>query len=551
MLVPVNERSTDFAKLKLARLEELKAARASREPELQQICDYIFPRRDFTLTKEPGSEPLRIRRLMDVKGMIAHERLSATLYGYMLSPHSPWTRPKLLSRDPKTYEEDAWFDHVSRRMHLWYSSASSSFRVTMAEDVLDITGFGTSVQWQDRGRNGPTYMAIPLRQNYWAENENGQIDTNYRVYDMTLRQALKRWPDSPGLREIGANTQKPDSRRVDLLHVVEPREDGRRGAVRDRKPWRDLNILVEKTEVLELGGHDRFKYNIGRFQKRAGDTLGHGAAWKALPFCKGASAVTEAWVRGAEKKSDPSLWTQLPRSTNFDRRPGAMNYVNALLSYGTRDANQLIQRLEETGDIREAVPLLQHFHSNIDQCFYVDWLTPHEGPQKTATEVYDLRDIRLRTMGPIVARLEHEKLNVNVEQTYEDLEQIDFFLPPPRSLHNEEIGFEFMGPLAISQRQGEVEGILRTIEAGTGLAKLDPEVSLLFKGEKILRGMADSYGMDGGYLASPKRFEEKREAQRQVGEMQEEMAAVSTAAQALRDGGQGAASLAGIEQAAA
>ena len=109
MMDPVNERSEAFAKLCLQKFEEMKATRATRT-----------------------------RKLMDTTGMIAHERLAATIYGYMLSPHSPWTMPSLLERDA-TYEEDAWFDHVSRRNHTWFGSASNTFRVCMAEDSLDIT----------------------------------------------------------------------------------------------------------------------------------------------------------------------------------------------------------------------------------------------------------------------------------------------------------------------------------------------------------------------------------------------------------------------------
>jgi len=547
MADPVNERSEEFAKTCLQRLEELRSARSGREPELQMITDYIFPRRNFSMTKEPGA--LRTPKLMDITGMVAHERLSATLYGYMLSPHSPWTMARLLERDP-TYEEDAWFDHVSRRMHRWFSSASNTFRVAMAEDVLDNTGFGTSVMWQDRGPNGPSYLAMPLKQNFWSENENGEIDTNYRVYDMTLRRALQRWPDSLGLQEKAKATERPESVKVDILHVIEPRPDGRAGAVKDRKPWRDVNILVDKGEVLQLGGHDRFKYNIGRFKRRPGDPLGVGAAWTALPMCKGLSAAVEAFVRNAEKAGDPSKWTMLPRSQGFDRRPGSINYINSLSAIGVRDTSQLIQDLDAGGDTRVTVEVMAHFKAQIEQAFYVDWLTPGEGPQKTATEVYDLRDMRLRTMGPIVARLEHEKLNSLVEDTFEDLQAIDFFMPPPDSLHNEAIGFEFRGPLATSQKQGEAESILRSIEAGVNLAKMDPDVLHLFKGEGIMRSLADSYGMDGTHLNSPQVYEEKREAQRQMGQMEEEMAAAQTAATTLRDGGQGVASLAGAQGAA-
>ncbi len=536
----LNEQSEAFAKSRLQRLEELKAQRAGREPELQMICDYIMPRRDFRITKEPGAT--RQRKLMDITGMVAHERLAATLFGYMLSPHSPWTQPRLLEREPN-YEEDAWFDHVSRRMHTWFSSASNTFRVAAAEDMLDITGFGSSIMWQDRGPAGPVHLTVPMRQCFWAENENGEIDTNYRVYEMSLRRALMRWPKSPGLNKMAEDSKRPESDMVEILHIVEPRAGGKRYAVRDRMPWRDVNILLHKTEVLDVGGHNRFKYNIGRFQRRPGDPMGIGAAWKALPNCKLASAMMEAWIRNAEKRADPPLGSLMPRSTAIDRRPGAVNHLNQMAGMMLRDPTKMLFPIEQGGDIGAVAELLPMVHAKIEQAFYVDWLTPGEGPQKTATEVYDLRDMRLRTMGPIVARLEHEKMNVLVEQTFEDLQAGGYFEPPPASLDKQMIGFEFRGPLAISQRQGEAESILRAIEGGMQLAQLDPQIAMLFKGESLARSLANSYGLDAQHMASPKEFEESRAQQRELENMQAEMAAAQTAAGAVRDGAQGLASL--------
>lgn len=548
MLETVNERSEEFARTKLQRLEEMKAVRANREPELQMICDYIFPRRDFKITAEPGA--LRQRKLMDITGMIAHERLSATLYGYMLSPHSPWVMPRLLNREPN-YEEDAWFDHVSRRMHSFYSAASNTFRVSMAEDILDLTGFGTSIMWQERTKKGPVHLAVPFRQCYWSEDENGVIDTNYRVYSMTLRRAYEKWPDNAALGQMMTDTKSPESRMVEILHVVEPRPGGRRGLPAQGLPWRDVEILTEKMSVLNVGGHSRFKYNIGRFQRRPGDPLGIGATWKTIPLCKVVSAATEAIVRNAERVADPTLATTLPRSTVIDRRPGAVNYFNQLMSFGMRDNKSLLFPIEQGGNVGVAIEMLSRWQHQIEQGMYTDWLTPGEGPQKTATEVYDLRDLRLRTMGPMVARTEHEKLNTLVETDFEDLQSVDYFDPPPASLSNEEIGFEFRGPLASSQRQGEMEGIQRTIATGAELANIDPDVVHLFRAENTMRRVADINGMDGGLLASPAEYEEKRANQRELGNMQQEMQAAQVGAQAFRDGAQGVASLQGAQGGAA
>lgn len=528
----------------LQRHEEMKQIRAPYDVERQQICDYIFPRRTFQLTEET-KQVGRPRRLVDPSAMIAHERCSATLYGFLLSPHSPFIRPELLERD-FTYAEDSWADEVARRMHRYLSGTASTFRVQFSEDMDDMVAFGDSVMWQQPSPRGSTYLSVPNAQMCWSENELGQINEQYRCFSMSLRRAMEKWPDSQKLQDAGRKTNSPESLSVKLLHVVCPRPGGVAGDLREVKPWTDIIIYLDGQEVLETGGHDRNPYAIGRFKRRSGEAYGYGPGWTGLPLIKFSTAIMDSFARNAQLTAEPPLLSMMPRSQPFDRRPGALNYLNTLLAVGIRDPKDVIQRINVAGDFTIPAQLQKLIWQKLDQAFYIDWMTPGDGPQMTATEVLDRRDLRLRALGPLVARVEQEKLSQLADNTYTDMMRAKLLPRPPASLNGVLMGFFYMGPLAQAQRQGEVEGFQRFIAMATQLAQSDPIAGQMLKPEDSLRAIADAYGIQSRLLLSPEEIAAKREAQRQTGEMQESIASTEAASRALQAGGQGISNLAQV-----
>lgn len=530
----------------LARKEELWQEKSQRDFERQQICDYVFPRRDFTLNEESKGFTRR-RKLVDSTAAIALERASSTIFGWLMSPTTPWIRPELLERD-FSFGEDLWADEVARRMHRYLTGSATNFRVQMAEDLDDTTAFGDAVMWQQPTRRGSIWLSVANNQCAWAENELGIIDEHYRQFPMSLRRALLRFPNSVKLRELGAKTQRPEALNVNFLHVVEPRPGGVRGDLREIKPWRDLIIYIDGCEVVEIGGHDRKPLNVGRFKRRPGEGYGDGIGWRILPLAKLANSILESITRNAQLVTDPPLLSLLPQGSPLDRRPGAINHLNTLLAAAIRDPKDVLQRIDVGGDVNVGFELLRMIWQKIDQGAFIDWMTPREGPQKTATEVYDLRDMRLRTMGPIVARIEHEKMAVIADNTFQDMTDAGLLPPAPASIHGKLMGFNYLGPLALAQRQGEVEGFQRYLAIALQFQQIDPSAARMLKSEPALRSVADAFGVESKFLASPDEMDAFREGQRQAGEMQEELAAAESAARTVQAGGQGIANLSKVTQ---
>ncbi|PHS25470.1 MAG: hypothetical protein COA84_07590 [Robiginitomaculum sp.] len=521
--------------------EEMKQERLPFETEWQKIGDYILPRRDMNITRAKGS--LRTKKLADNKGVVANERLAATLHGFLMSPFTPWVMPNLLERDA-SHDEEVWFDAVAKRMHAHFSGSASNFRVHMAEDMLDSTAFGSSILFIGTGKSGPTYMSVPLMRSWWRENEQGVIDTVDRTFDLTLRKAVQRYPHSAELKEKIKRDGANESELIEFLHVVQPREGGRENAARVFKNFEDIVIYVEGGEVVDVGGHDQFPYAPGRLQRRSGEAYGYGPGWTALPNIISANSIMEAISRNTEQRADPTMFSILPNARNLiDRRPGAINSIMGLENLGISNINDAIQTLDAGGDVGVGYQLLELLYRGIDFSFYVDWLRPNEGPQKTATEVIDNRDLRLRSMSPLVARLEQEKLTNIVERTFVLEKAAGHFPPMPESLDKHELGFEYRSPVAQAQRQSEVEAMMRTFDFAAVAAQFDPDAPKVLDAQEMLRDAARANGAQAKYVRSRETVAAQTAQEQAAAQNSQELDQTLIGAQALQAGGQGLANL--------
>lgn len=507
----------------------------------RKISEYILPRRSFDLYVEPGSLR-KTRTLIDTTAVTANERAAALLHGYMMSPYYPWVRPKLVSRE-HTREESLWFQHAQRGLFETLQSPSSAFRTASHESLLDDTALGTSIMFDVRPTAGamPVTMALPLSQCRIAENDEGTVDTLYRRFPLRLARAAKLYPNAIKLADK-ASKSKDGNEVIWFISAVEPRMGGLPGSIGIKKPFASFMICDDTDELIYEKGFDRFPYIVTRLMKRAGDPYGYGWGQQALPLAILLNKMVESSVRDAELKANPPKAVFTNRFGTLDQRPGAVNKIDAadLLLMQPKD---LIQNLYEGGDVRVAVEFIRDVRDQIDKIFYVDWLSLNTRGNATATEVLEKRDIRLRSMTPIVSRGESEKLNATAERRFQLLQDSNYFNRPPDSLDNEEIGFEYVSPLAQAQRLSELETFETVMGMTERAAALDEEAADVLDVPEFLRDTYEAAGLQTRHTRSRQELDQRRKERQQRIEQQEQAQLAQQGAQAARDGAQAAASL--------
>ncbi|GIK50350.1 MAG: hypothetical protein BroJett013_30470 [Alphaproteobacteria bacterium] len=520
--------------------EELKDKKSTFDAQAQKIAELIAPTRSLTLQRLPGE--LRTRYVRDATGVLASKRLAAFLYGDMLSPATPWVEPYLLARDP-TAEEARWFEQCAIRMHARLSGPQSPIATQLYEGAQDATGFGNNVTFRVRRRGEmPRIKSVALAKAYWDENEDDVVDTLYHDYTHTARRAAMIYPHDTAIAKAAEQNPKQE---LLFCHAVEPRDGGVKGARGGRKPYTSTRFCVSLRHIIDdEQGFDRFPFQVGRFERNSGEVYGTGPGWHAYPAVWSANAMAESILRGGELAVDPIIYGNAALfGGRLDRRPGAFNPIKDNLAlYGQR-MSDVIGKIDIGGDVGIGVAILERQRELINALFYVDWLWLREGPMMTATEVNARREMRMRMMAPIVARLEQEWLNPLVEDFFFAMLEGRFFDPAPASLAGEEFGFRYFSPLAMAQRGAVVDAINATFDIAVKAHQFDESASLVLKTDEMLREAARNRGVSEKRLRDDRELKALR-AQLEAQKLEERnMAAAQAAGSAMQSGAQGLASL--------
>ena len=530
-----------------ARFDQLESERIEHETAWRKIAQWLQPRRSFTI--ERAKNQLVRRRIVDMTATRSGERLAALLHGYLIDTHEPWIEAHLRGRAANPRER-RWFDAAERDMHRFMTGSRSTFRSALMESVTDDVFFGNSVLFSGASAAGrqPGFMSLPLFECYWAENEEGVVDTLYRKFRLTLKNSVQRFRTKK-LVEKAERKNADLSERFTFIQAVEPRAFGVRGDIPSRKPFSSVIYSYDTEEVAKVSGFDAFPFAVTRFQRQSGDVYGTGPGWTALPMAVLANMILETIMESAEQAARPSLIDLSGKLAKLDRRPGAVNRLNAA-ELMLMEPGQVIQKLYEGGDVGDAFQVWTHLIGEIELIFYVDWMRRQGTQPPSATQVNDERDIRLQSLSGVVGRAETEKMTPIADRTFDGMLRADMFSAEiPDSLFDNDVDFVYRSPLAIAQKRSRLSAIASTLDLVGAMAAFDEEVTDVPDFDAMARDGMSAAGLPLKYQRTEDDIAERREARRRAAEESRQIENAAGIAGAARDAGQAAASL-GIREAA-
>jgi hypothetical protein len=533
--------------------DDLKQLRSAREGEWQSIADYFMPRKGFTVTARP-TELMR-RRVTSSLGPRILGRGAALLVAYLVDASRPFIGPNVdlgMVQAGRSLNLDAegtdFLDTLQWAMFDRMMSPQSGFLSSISRLAIELEGFGTGIQWIGRKRGfGPIYQARPLRSCWIADNEDGEVDTNYFRYTIPAWKVLEKYPEADKvqkLRELGSD-EKTYRQDVTLLHVVEPRKGGRAGAVATAKPFQACVVAPDFKAILDESGYDTFPYSVARLGVEEGSAYGTGMAWQALPDVAAHNWFRQKMEQAAGLRVDPPL--AMPArlfGKPLDRRAGAVNTYNAA-GLGFQNLRDAIQRFEIAGDPNAAAQIMDGIKRDAEEIFFVDWMSLNDGVQKTAEEIRDRRDLRVRAMSALVPSVDRDLLGKGADRTLQIMLAEGQLPPPPASLAGIDVDWDYKGPLAMMQQRGQFEGVDRLFDLTTKAIGIDENAKHALMVSEGLRAAAEALGVPVGVMRSRQDYDAAIEAQNTQAQDAADMEHVQGAATSLRDAGQGISSMMG------
>ena len=516
------------------RLNKMSSDRSTWEDHWQEILDYVMPRKaDITFVRSKGEK--RTEVLFDSTAITANNLLAASLQGTLTSPSLPWFSLKLRDDDAnKVRDIQIWLEDTARRMYAVFNE--SNFNTEVHEMYLDLCSVGTSaifVEEANEGflQGGLHFNTLHIAEYFIQENSTGRVDTLYRKYKMTARQAVQEFgEDNVGTKIKEALKAKPDTQ-FNFIHAVEPTADYERatGKAKTKLPFHSCHVCFEDKMVVRTCVYNEFPYLVPRWSKATGEIFGRSPSYNALPDIKTLNKAVEIGLKAWAKAIDPPLLVQddgvigrvrmTPAGITVVRSDGAIKPLQI-------GSNWQITDMKEN-QLRQA----------IRQAYYSDQLQLQEGPQMTATEVQVRYELMQRLLGPTLGRFQSEFLNPLIERTFGIMFRAGALMPEPEIIKGSKIDVEYVGPLARSQRMEEAVAIERLYSLAMNVVQIDPSIMDNIDHDEAIRMRAKLLGVPKTVLRGSEEVDEMREQRaEQQAMMQQQQLAQQQAETALSQG---------------
>lgn len=529
------------AKEILQRQQALAAARSSFETLWQQIAERVLPGSASFLSK-PNPGEARTEKMMDATAGLALRKYATILESLATPRNQRWHR---LNAEAEYLQESAevkrYYEDLNQAVFKARYAPSSNFTGQVGACYLEHAAFGNAALFIDSEDGyGLRYKAIPLSELYFCENHVGQIDTNYRRFELTARQAELRYGDRLPEAIKKAAEKSPDAK-FWFVNCVRPNDGAREDKLLADMKFQSVTVAEQGMQTILTAGYYTFPYAVMRDLTASGEIYGRSPAVWALPDIKMLNEMNRTVIRAGHKALDPPvLLTEDGALTGFNLRPGALN-PGGLASDGT----PLAAPFQTGARIDLGFELMQAKQAVINDAFFITlFQILVENPKMTATEVMERAQEKGMLLGPLMGRMQSEFLGPLIERELDLLaRQGGTALPPvPEELAQEGILYkiEYESPLARAQRAEEGVAILRTLEATAPFLEIRPELLDVFDLDEAFRTLGEVNGMSQKLIRPKDQIEEiraQRAEEQQAMQMAEAAPGMAGAVKDLADAG--------------
>lgn len=483
----------------LATFEEVKSARGRWESVWRDVGTFVAPSRHI---EHDGFVNIPVRRnlLYDNTAPDSALQLASIMYGILTNPASQWFGLK-----PDTEDREAllWSRQVELICMRLLASPKTGFNSAMAETFIDHATFGTSTMSLLEDTDAVVrFRAHPLGEIFPAQNEAGVVDTVFRRFMYTADQAAGIF----GIENLsdGARTDLISKERYtkqrQYVHAVIPRTD--RDATLPNSanmPFASAYIDVEAKQRVSEGGFRQFPYLVSRFSKVSGEVYGESPAIRIIEEIKMANTMRRTGIIAKELATlPPRVAPDNSVIGQLQTTPNGMTYVREGAEITTLP----------TGDPRIGDEAIAESRSFIQQGFLLDKLNLPLQDRMTATEVIERRRDALQVMAPFVARMQEEHLAPMFTRLLGILSRRGMLPPLPDSVGGMEV--EYISPLAVSQRAGEMQSVQTWLGLMTPIGQIDPTALETINTEELSRGAAISLNVPPQYVRDPEEVAQRR-----------------------------------------
>ena len=389
-----------------------------------------------------------------------------------------------------------WLEEASKIVKHHVSRPASNFQSAIFQYYLEAGSFGTGIIFvEDLPGFGPRFRNFPLSDCILGSGSEMEIDTIYRNYKQTAKDLVTRFDPQTlpeQIAEKGFGPKMLDE--YDVVHAVFPSWTIQNFLPEGfMKPFVSVHYLKDKKQILQFGGYEEMPYICARWERSDREIYGRGPTWEIMPDIRLITEVDRTYLKAVQKSVSPPLF--VPDSgllDPLDTTPDAINYYS--IGLGGKD---MIFEVPSNARPDYAEKLNAKCTVAIKEGYFLD-LLELPGPvapdgdvmRFSATEVSVRMRQRMPILGPILARQEAEFLDPLIRRTINILMR-SFQLPEMPNEMEQNFKIEYINPVSIAMRSGELSSMNQLFEMILPLAQIDQTIPMYFNTQQILANTAE------------------------------------------------------------
>ncbi len=546
-------RMKELAKAIISREQALSADRGQWDMVWQDIANYVMPRKSqINTTKTPGVDGYT-DDLFDFTAGHSNAVLAAGQLAHVTPANSRWfafEAPEELR--PVDAETQVGSDAVSRYFQkcteiAFRELARSNFYLEIHEMYLDRGAFGTSLILLEEGkRNALQFSCQEIGTYSIAEDDEGMVDTVYKKFELTCRQAVQKF----GLENCGKSIREAyasaDPKRMDqkywFIHAIQPREDTDRmhGKIdAENKPIASIYVAVQDEHVCRNSGFDEMPGFASRFLKWGGTCYGYSPSIEALPVTKQINFIEQQMDAVAEQQATPRVLIPAGMEGDVDLRAGGITL------FDPNQADAIPREWGTQGRYDVGLQRVAAKQQAIKEAYHVDMfnMLAERDKQMTAREVIELVQEKLVQFSPTFARMTTELLNPLLQRVFGILYRAGKFPEPPAELLVESPdGVALAAPqvvytsrIALAIKALENQAFLQFIEIIAPMVQIDPSVMDIIDMDVALPAVAKNQNLPVDWIRPPEKIKAMRTARAEAAQAAAQLEAAQGMAKAAKD----------------
>lgn len=536
----------------IARNEQLKTERSIWDGVWQDLANFIQPRKN-QITSKSSPDSSKNADLFDTTAVDSNMVLGAGQLQYITPAAERWFAydfPESL----KAHNNGV----VPARAAKWYADCTdiamreigrSNFYTEVHETYLDRGGMGTACLYGQEGkRTTLNFCSHPVGSYSIAEDEEGFVDTVFREFKLTVRQAVQRFGIDAMGEKISKAYKDEKSARLDekftFIHAVYPREDDKRDYTRQdgkNKPIASVYVCWDDKKTVRVSGYNEMPYFVTRYLTWGDEVYGYCPSIDILPTIRQVNFIERQMDVLAEKTAFPPVLIPSSLDGTVDLRAGGTTVFDENMPLTGQPREWATLGRYDVGKDRvesKQKAIRKAYHNDLFQMF------AEAARQMTAYEAMQRVSEKLVMFSPTFTRLTGELLNPLLQRIFGILLRAGVFTPPPPEvfIQNGAGGSALAAPqvvytskVALAIKALQNRSLIEFMQVIGPLVQIRPEVMDNMDTDRVFLDVMANYSMPTTWTIDSEVVDQMRAARAKAQAAQQQIANAQTMAKAGAD----------------